>query len=198
MPDPNAASNALIDDILRQSRQFITKPERDTVPYRKTLELFTAIEEYSGKPIEYGAESYSLLSCLYGIMAACIRTDSFVEFGETGRGSMRYLMEIIDYINGHYREPLSAETLSGQMNLSPTYLYALFRNYLGITPVNYINSVRLRESYRLLEQGRNVTEVAAAVGIPNVSYFIKIFKSATGQTPLQWKNARNMKSTQND
>ena len=162
----------------------------------KQLELFENIEEYSRKPIPYGAESYSLLSCLYGIMAVCLKTDSFAELSDKSRGSMRYVMELIDYINEHYREPLTAETLSRQMNLSPTYLYSLFRTYLGVTPLNYINSVRLREAYGLLEEGRSVTETASGVGIPNVSYFIKLFKSATGVTPFQWKSRKKQKTTQ--
>ena len=196
MPDPGAPSNQLIDEILRQSKRFVTKPERDSALYRKTLELFENIEEYSRKPIRYGAESYSLLSCLYGIMAVCLKTDSFAELSDKSRGSMRYVMELIDYINEHYREPLTAETLSKQMNLSPTYLYSLFRTYLGVTPLNYINSVRLREAYGLLEEGRSVTEAASAVGIPNVSYFIKLFKSATGVTPFQWKSRKKQKTIQ--
>lgn len=195
MSDHTAPSNRLIDEILQQSKQFITKPGRDSVLYLKTLELFENIEEYSRKPIRYGAESYSLLSCLYGIMAVCLKTDSFAESGEKSRGGMRYVMELIDYINEHYRESLTAETLSKRTCLSPTYLYSLFRTYLGVTPVNYINSVRLRESYGLLEQGRSVTEAASAVGIPNVSYFIKLFKSATGMTPFQWKNQQRFGKT---
>ncbi|MBR4744058.1 MAG: helix-turn-helix transcriptional regulator [Oscillospiraceae bacterium] len=193
MPDHNAPSNRLIDDILQQSKRFITKPERDSALYLKTLNLFENIEEFSRKPIRYGAESYSLLSCLYGIMAISIKTDSFAEFDDKSRGSMRYVMELIDYINGHYRESLTAEVLSKQLNLSPTYVYSLFRTYLGVTPLNYINSVRLREAYHLLEHGRSVTEAAYAVGIPNVSYFIKLFKNATGVTPLQWKSRKKQK-----
>jgi iron complex transport system substrate-binding protein len=129
-------------------------------------------------------------------MAVCLKTDSFAELSDKSRGSMRYVMELIDYINEHYRESLTAETLSRQMNLSPTYLYSLFRTYLGVTPLNYINSVRLREAYGLLEEGRSVTEAASAVWIPNVSYFIKLFKSATGVTPFQWKSRKKQKTTQ--
>ena len=81
------------------------------------------------------------------------------------------------------------------MNLSPTYLYSLFRTYLGVTPLNYINSVRLREAYGLLEEGRSVTEAASGVGIPNVSYFIKLFKSATGVTPFQWKSRKKQNTS---
>ncbi|MBE6725555.1 MAG: helix-turn-helix domain-containing protein [Ruminococcaceae bacterium] len=193
MPDAKAPSNQLIDEILQQSKRFPARPKRDSALYRKTLELFENIEEYGRKPIPYGAESYSLLSCLYGIMAICLKTDSFAELSDKSRGGMRYVMELIDYINEHYRESLTAETLSRQMNLSPTYLYYLFRTYLGVTPVNYINSVRLREAYALLEEGWNVTQAASAVGIPNVSYFIKLFKSATGETPFQWKNRKKSK-----
>ena len=92
----------------------------------------------------------------------------------------------MEYIGEHYREPLNVSTLAKYLSISETYLFRLFRNYVGCTPINYINSVRLREAYRLLEEGMDVTGTAAAVGIQNVSYFIKLFKSTTGQTPLGW------------
>ena len=124
-------------------------------------------------------------------MAVCLKSPCVEERGTNSHEKLRYVMEMMDYINDHYQESLTAEYLAKQINLSPTYLYALFRDYIGITPVNYINSIRLREAYRLLEQGMSVTQTATAVGIPNVSYFIKLFKSATGQTPLQWNGNKN-------
>jgi AraC-like DNA-binding protein len=189
--DDNDRSNRLIDEVIHQKKQFITKPKRDSHLYQKTKELFSVVMAYGSDPVGCGAEAYEFLSCLYGIMAVCLKSPCVEERGANSREKLRYVMEMMDYINDHYQESLTAEYLAKQINLSPTYLYALFRDYIGITPVNYINSIRLREAYRLLEQGMSVTQTATAVGIPNVSYFIKLFKSATGQTPLQWNGNKN-------
>ena len=189
--DDNDHSNRLIDEVIHQKKQFITKPKRDSQLYQKTKELFSVVMAYGSDPVGCEAEAYELLSCLYGIMAVCLKFPCVEERGANICEKMRYVMEMLDYINDHYQESLTAEYLAKQINLSPTYLYALFRDYIGITPVNYINSIRLREAYRLLKQGMSVTQTASAVGIPNISYFIKLFKSATGQTPLQWKGNKN-------
>ena len=54
----------------------------------------------------------------------------------------------------------------------------------------YVRAERMKEAKRLLRAGGiSVSEVAAAVGIPDDNYFIRIFRAETGTTPLKYMKA---------
>lgn len=178
--------NKRIDAMLEQKIQIKAKAEQGSEWYNDLLPIISGILEYQEKIIEIGHESCMVTAYLFAMFASCYRADCFHYADENYLYGVQYVTRIMEYIGEHYREPLNVSTLAKYLSISETYLSRLFRNYVGCTPINYINSVRLREAYRLLEEGMDVTGTAAAVGIQNVSYFIKLFKSTTGQTPLGW------------
>lgn len=192
-PDENGKHNQLIDDIISGKNKFRTAVPRDTDLYREMISFFGIVDKCAYSRFEDGAEKYRMLSGLYSVMAACLASDFFENSeGEIHHG-MNYVTDILKYIDEHYDEPLTAEYLATKFNISPSYLYSLFKKNIGITPLQYINSTRLMEAYRLFSEGASVTETAVAVGFSDVSYFIKFFKNAVGQTPHKWK-AKNGKN----
>ena len=59
-----------------------------------------------------------------------------------------------------------------------------FGEYLGISPVDYRNDLRLTEAQKKLTSGEyNVTEAANSVGFSNLSFFIRLYKKKFGHTP---------------
>ncbi|MBO7403394.1 MAG: helix-turn-helix transcriptional regulator [Clostridia bacterium] len=144
-----------------------------------------------GEP-ESDADRCEILALLYRLLAACLRADALPsrenENGspeDTQKGA-RLVGQILDAIHTRYAESLSVEKLAEEAGISPAYLHRLFRSRTGITPAVYIKTVRLRASCRLLEEGLSVSEVAENVGIPDTSYFIKLFRDAFGKTPHKW------------
>ena len=178
--------NKRIDAMLEQKIQIKAKAEQGSEWYNELLPVISGILEYQEKIIEIGHESCMVTAYLFAMFASCYKADCFHCADENYLYGVQYVTRIMEYIGEHYREPLNVSTLAKYLSISETYLFRLFRDYVGCTPINYINSVRLREAYRLLEEGMDVTGTAADVGIQNVSYFIKLFKSTTGQTPLGW------------
>lgn len=71
---------------------------------------------------------------------------------------------------------------------SPYHLQRTFKKITGITPVQYIQNVRLNtaKSY-LLHTDKAVVDITRTVGITNTSYFVTLFKKKTGQTPNQFR-----------
>ena len=62
----------------------------------------------------------------------------------------------------------------------------LFREYIGKTPIEYRNSLRLRHARRMLQSGEyNVSESATASGFTNLSFFSRLYKDEFGHTPKQ-------------
>jgi AraC-like DNA-binding protein len=60
----------------------------------------------------------------------------------------------------------------------------LFREYIGCSPVEYRNTLRLERARTLLQSGEyNVSEAAEQVGFANLSFFIRLYKKKFGYTP---------------
>ncbi|SFS21518.1 helix-turn-helix transcriptional regulator [Yoonia litorea] len=64
----------------------------------------------------------------------------------------------------------------------------MMRRYLGITPSDFINKIRMDYASRALTTDiEPVSAIAADCGIPNMSHFHKLFRAAHGMTPLQYR-----------
>lgn len=60
----------------------------------------------------------------------------------------------------------------------------LFKEYTGMSPVEYRNDLRLKNARALLLSGEyNVTEAADISGFSNLSFFIRLYKKRYGHTP---------------
>ena len=101
----------------------------------------------------------------------------------------KHLIEIMDYIDHHYSEPLCLSALGEHFSLSPSYIARLFKTDLSCKPSEYINQVRISAAKTMLSQTNlTVTEIAERVGYSDVYYFSKIFKRIVGCSPLKARN----------
>ena len=95
------------------------------------------------------------------------------------------------YVENHYAGPITPEDLARVLHCSRSAMYRRFRDYFGVSPSHYINSVRIRRAgFLLTETDRPVGEIAAAVGIPDVFYFARLFREATGETATDYRRKR--------
>lgn len=193
----NDPFNSLLEDILSQRKRLLNKLPRESEIYLKAKELLSIVLQTESDTIDYGAIRYRILSKLYDIVAACFGCDCLEDASRINREGFRFIKDIIGYISKHYYDDLNVKILSQKLHISQSYIYFLFKSYVGISPVNYINSIRLREAYRLLDSGVSVTDTANEVGFTSSSYFIKVFKEATGVTPNKWRLKKGKKHYEN-
>lgn len=74
---------------------------------------------------------------------------------------------------------------------SPGHLNRVFRRYLSVTPVEYINSLRLSYAKTLLlTTDRNIVDIAFECGFNNLSHFHHLFRAQCGKTPLCMRRER--------
>lgn len=101
-----------------------------------------------------------------------------------------------EYIDKHYQESLTLETLAEVCHGSPYHLHRTFKKVMGITPVDYIQQKRIDQaSEYLVSTERAVTDIGLHVGLPNTSYFITLFKKKTGLTPTQYRQLNKLELT---
>jgi transcriptional regulator GlxA family with amidase domain len=93
-----------------------------------------------------------------------------------------------DWIHRHCREDFRFESLARELGMSPRNFIRRFRSATGISPVDYLQRLRVRAAKRLLE-GEHVTvqEVGTAVGYEDVAFFRSLFKRHTGLTPADYR-----------
>ena len=98
------------------------------------------------------------------------------------------IRSVADYINDHYAEELSLETLSAICGLSPSYFTRAFKKMYDCSPSVYISMVRISNAKVLLETTlHSVKEIARKVGYNRSSTFCDAFKKETEMTPNEYR-----------
>jgi AraC-like DNA-binding protein len=86
---------------------------------------------------------------------------------------------------------LTIASLSRIAGLSESHFIRLFSATYGISPRKLLSQQRLRASKSLIGQGKDLAEVAYAIGYSSVPTFCRRFKEAFGVTPKEFKK-RNL------
>lgn len=93
------------------------------------------------------------------------------------------------YINSHVTERLSLNETAAVFGISPSYLSQLFGKYNELGFSEYINTCKINEAKRLLDEGSlKVYEVADMLGFESSFYFSKVFKKLEGVSPSDYAN----------
>ena len=91
------------------------------------------------------------------------------------------------YVSAHIRGKMTVPSLARQVDVSPSYLTALFHKNLQISPGEYIRRIKLQESKQMIrENNLNFTEIAAALQYSTVHHFSRQFKEKFGITPTEY------------
>ncbi|MFB8376937.1 helix-turn-helix domain-containing protein [Paenibacillus taichungensis] len=84
---------------------------------------------------------------------------------------------ITEYIDVHYNETLTLETLTLLSYGAPYHLHRTFKKKKAITSMEYTRQTRIKKSKMILTTSdSSVAEVGESVGISNTPYFITLFK----------------------
>lgn len=105
------------------------------------------------------------------------------------RNSKRdYIYEIVEYMEEHITEKIDLQKLSKDAYWSEGYFRRVFKDIMGMSPVEYFNRMRILKSLEYRErEGLNFSEAAARVGIYDASYYNRLFKKVMGDSPRTFK-----------
>ncbi|NDW12841.1 hybrid sensor histidine kinase/response regulator [Bacteroides sp. 214] len=95
---------------------------------------------------------------------------------------MAFMEENID------NSALSVEDFAKEFALGRTSFYTKVKSLLGVSPIEFINEIRIKRAIQLINNGeRNIAQIAYAVGFDDPKYFSRCFKKQTGMTPVQYR-----------
>ena len=130
---------------------------------------------------------------------SCFETAAAVQASDGGQSnqtpsipdrSEQLAQEILTYLRENFCSPSISQTLvADHFKISTYSLSRLFKSHFGIGFTEYISTQRIEYAKQLLlTTDRPVSEIASTVGLPNVNYFSRLFKSMVGIPPLKYRN----------
>ena len=157
--------------------------ETQTGVYRNPVisdgeELFSFLREAESDPLLFRA-------ALYRIAASYSHNEPL---DAVAKQSGDFAFKLSKYVEEHYNEPLSENSVAKVMGYHPRYLSALIQNNFGISFRNLLNEYRVKAAAELLRDSeQSVTDVYLAVGFDSQSSFNRNFKAIMGITPLKYR-----------
>lgn len=98
------------------------------------------------------------------------------------------LDRMINYIDEHYSDKITPESLSERFGLSKEHICALFKEQFDVSVSEYVHSVKLNHATELLSNSAmNISQIADYLGYSSVYYFSKLFKARFGVSPSKYK-----------
>lgn len=105
----------------------------------------------------------------------------------SGGNSSSALERSKDYMETHFQERITIETLAGIANLSPKYYVDLFKKKYGSSAMEFLSEVRIKNAKRfMLQNNGRVKDIAEQVGFRDEFYFSRKFKKEVGISPSDY------------
>lgn len=113
---------------------------------------------------------------------------------EEMRDEEKAVQKIISYIDKHYAEPISAESLAEEVYFASNTIRIMLKKKTGSTVHEYLTKVRMEKATELLKQrDKKIKDIAKDVGYDNVSHFCMRFSKDYGMSPLAYRRKWLMK-----
>ena len=118
-----------------------------------------------------------------------LRSQLLKAFEHTDGAKRRDYLDLAkSYIQEHVEERLTLNDVSAAVHISPNYLSYLFMRQRSVGFVDYVNQMKMKRAYELLETGIHlIYEVANRLGYENAYYFSKVFRKYIGCTPKEYQ-----------
>ena len=152
----------------------------DGAPLMKILQkAMVDIDEYPNKLL-YGI---SVLTSLINVYA-----QEVAQVDPSVSKTVSLVSRAKDYIDFNYSDKMTVEKVASMLAVSRNHLYRMFKSEVGISPMEYLTSRRIRFAAKLLEEtDRSAAEISNVVGFDTYSAFYRAFKLAFGMSANQYR-----------
>lgn len=114
--------------------------------------------------------------------------DSYLEENLSISKTDEKFNEILQYINFHFCEAITTESIAKKFSYNKSYFCRLFKQHMQLSPTDYINLCRIEHAQVLIRQNElSLNEIAAICGFNSCTYFSVTFKKIIGMSPKVWK-----------
>ncbi|MDO5410098.1 MAG: AraC family transcriptional regulator [Lachnospiraceae bacterium] len=148
---------------------------------RQIHHIYDARGNTFASSVEMSGRLYTALACL--LKNAGLRT------AENSYND--YVTAAIDYMQSHYSYPITIQEIADYVGVSRSHLFRAFQQCLHQSPKEYLTSLRIEESCRMLDDTNlSITVIANSLGFDNSLYFSKVFRKEMGCSPTEYMQSR--------
>lgn len=160
---------------------------RPSLPQEELDACMIIINEIERESLEMRRSHATMLTgLLLELLARVLRS---AESTKSMKDDMRspWLSKVLTHLEIHFAEDVPMGQLLKLAGMSERSFQRHFHAMTGLTPLRYLLHLRMAKACRLLkEENRNTHEVASLCGIPDCSYFCRLFKKTTGHSPRKY------------
>lgn len=103
-------------------------------------------------------------------------------------GYSNLTVSVLYYLDHSYAQTITLQSISEELEAPVSRIVSLFQKEVGITPLAYLNRLRMQHAAHSLAHSKMpIHEVAASVGIMDANYFVKRFKAEFHETPGEYR-----------
>ena len=96
--------------------------------------------------------------------------------------------KIKEYLDANYAKRITLDTLTDLTHMNKYYISHSFAKCTGLSPIQYLNELRLEAACRLLQKTDfSIADIASATGFSSQSYFTQAFHKKHGMTPIKYR-----------
>ena len=147
--------------------------------------LNAMVQEATSQSMSYELVCHNLLEIL---LIKILRHQHFdLEVGKQNKAT-KDISFIKHYLETYYHESIQLEDLASMTHLSRFYISHSFKKEIGMSPMEYLIAIRIKESKILLRTTNySISQVADIVGFTTPTYFSKQFRKSTGISPTDYR-----------
>lgn len=124
----------------------------------------------------------------YALLFEIARFNDMGEGQSVGKSVSLQLGSAIEYVDKNYPNNFKISDLANECHMSETHFRRIFQEKMNMTPVEYVNFVRVRKACELIDKTDiSMEDVAEKVGFVTPSTFNRNFRRIIGTSPYQWK-----------
>ncbi len=167
---------------VNSSRQGVIHLNPEELGYlTRMLEHILSEEEQDAEVYSYFEKKYTEVLLLE---LETIKNRQYSKYSVFSKKNLEIISDVLAFMEAHIAEELDFEALAEQYGFSTNYFRKIFRDVTGLSPVKYMNRLRIiRACYYLQEEGFSLKDAAAEVGILDFNYFSRLFKQIMGFSP---------------
>ncbi len=94
---------------------------------------------------------------------------------------------IHQFVEANFQKPIDTQQMADEVNLSLAAFCRYMKKITKFTYTDFVNQYRIQHAKKLLIQDKNVTETCFESGFESLSYFNRIFKKWTGESPSRFR-----------
>ncbi|MCG8485565.1 MAG: AraC family transcriptional regulator [Clostridia bacterium] len=192
-----------MDSIIDENKLFFLSPSSEHTFYSKVRNEFLVLDipyeflkdddmkkNQDGKLIEMD-ERWQLLKSL--LIKDCQEDSNHYAVNNLFQYFYQYLVESshyrsIDYLNQHYTEEISLNTLAKIENYNPNYYSEWFKKEMKVSITDYIKNLRVKKAKEMLiHHDYSILQIAQMVGYHHHSSLTRAFKDVENMTPAQFR-----------